>query len=260
MTGSNITPINFLPFSCRSYDETLVKAPAKTTPPTPPTRTSSMASSQSGSGSPDLAIIPTPDYGSSSQDETDRSEKHQLQLNPRTKTFSKRHPPHVEIFESFNPIDENQELHNNLHPPYYFDPPKPMVSIYEAENNGGKFQFQPKNVRFDTSVEHHLASHDYRVAHATRKALRYTTEMHKQLAVRSGLRKSSTSAASGSSSGISSSNMSSPRNLSSSEEEAEQQHQHQERHQRAKSPKKYPAPPPPPPPPAPPKNVTKGIH
>ena len=181
--------------------------------------------------------------------------------------ISKRHPPHVEIFESFNPIEENQELHNNGHPPYYFDPPKQMVSIYdqatENNSNGGKFQFQPKNVRFDTSVEHHLASHDYRVAHATRKALRYTTEMHKQLAVRSGLRKSSTSAASGSSSGISSSNMSSPRNLSSSEEEAEhqqhQQHHQESRHQRAKSPKKYPAPPPPPPPPAPPKNVMKGI-
>ena len=239
-----------------------------------------MASSQSGSGSsPELssAIIPTPDYGSSSsQDEADRSSGSGLQLkNPRTKTFSKRHPPHVpEIFESFNPIDENQELLQ--HPPYYFDPPKPMVSIYDqnsaasatennSSDNGRKFQFQPKNVRFDTSVEHHLASHDYRVAHATRKALRYTTEMHKQLALRSGLNHRKTtgsgSAASGSSSGISSSNMSSPRNLSSSEEEIEQQQQQEMiRHQRAKSPKKYPAPPPPPPPPAPPKNVMKGIH
>ena len=63
-----------------------------------------------------------------------------------------------------------------------------MVSIFEEH---AKFQFQPKNVRFDTSVEHHLAAHDYRIAHATRKAIRYTTDMHKQLALRSGFRKSS---------------------------------------------------------------------
>ena len=84
--------------------------------------------------------------------------------------------------------EENADSGLRNHPPYYFDPPKQMVSIFEEH---AKFQFQPKNVRFDTSVEHHLAAHDYRIAHATRKAIRYTTDMHKQLALRSGFRKSS---------------------------------------------------------------------
>ena len=57
-----------------------------------------MTSSQSGSGSPELTVIPTPDYGSSPDEEREKSH------NPRTKTFNKRHPPHVDIFESFNPI------------------------------------------------------------------------------------------------------------------------------------------------------------
>ena len=41
-----------------------------------------------------------------------------------------------------------------------------------------------KNVRFDVRAEAALAAHDYRVAHATRKAIRYTTELHKTFAVR----------------------------------------------------------------------------
>ena len=217
--------------SNRSYEETLVKPP-KATPPTPPQRLSSMTSCSSptsgGTGTPELSTsIPTPDYGSSSPDEELLRAKSPGHV--RTKTFSKRHPP--DLFESFNPIEEGQqgELIRNQHPPYYFDPPKQIISIYD-EQPSPKFQFQPKNVRFDSSVEHQLASHDYRVAHATRKAIRYTTEMHKQLAVRSGVRRMS-----GSSSGVSSSNTSSPRNLSSSEEE-----ELLERHHRAKSPKKYP--------------------
>ena len=40
-----------------------------------------------------------------------------------------------------------------------------------------------KNVRFDVRAEAALAAHDYRVAHATRKAIRYTTELHKTFAV-----------------------------------------------------------------------------
>ena len=58
--------------------------------------------------------------------------------------FSKLHPSHAEIFDSFNPNDENQELLNYGHPHYYFDPSKPMVSIYDQSvekntSNGGKY-------------------------------------------------------------------------------------------------------------------------
>ena len=104
-----------------------------------------------------------------------------------------------------------------------------------------------KNVRFDMSSEAAIAAHDYRVAHATRKAIRYTTELHKTFAVRSGLRNNSSATSSGVSS--SSPSRSSPPCLSSSEEDRDSliDAASSRRHQRAKSPKKYPAPPPPPP-------------
>ena len=98
------------------------------------------------------------------------------------------------------------------------------------------------------SSEAAVAAHDYRIAHATRKALKYTSELHKTLAVRSGVRDNAGTASANSvtSSGVSSSpSRSSPRCLSSSEEEE----MLSERRGRARSPKKYPAPPPPPPPP-----------
>ena len=115
--------------------------------------------------------------------------------------------------------------------------------LFELQQNN-------KNVRFDVSSEAAVAAHDYRIAHATRKALKYTSELHKTLAVRSGVPWSDNAGAatanSVTSSGVSSSpSRSSPRCLSSSEEEE----MLSERRGRARSPKKYPAPPPPPPPP-----------
>ena len=110
-----------------------------------------------------------------------------------------------------------------------------------------ELQHKDKNVRFKVSSEAAVATQDYRIAHATRKALRYTSDLHKTLAVRSGgaLNNAASNSASASSSGVSSSpSRSSPRCLSSSEEEE----MLSERRGRARSPKKYPAPPPPPPP------------
>ena len=111
-----------------------------------------------------------------------------------------------------------------------------------------ELQHKDKNVRFKVSSEAAVATQDYRIAHATRKALRYTSDLHKTLAVRSGgalNNTASTASNSASSSGVSSSpSRSSPRCLSSSEEEE----MLSERRGRARSPKKYPAPPPPPPP------------
>lgn len=141
-------------------------------------------------------------------------------VDPRTKTFNKRHPP---VMGKSSPNHDSSS----------------SIDSYQASN---------KNVRFDMSSDAAIAAHDYRVAHATRKAIKYTSELHKTLAVRSGLRNTS------SSSGVSSSpTRSSP--LSSSEEEQEV-----DQRSRARSPKKYPAPPPPPPPPLPmmPKS-SKGI-
>eukprot|EP00093_Oithona_nana_P000580 00580.XXX_2320_2753_1 [CDS] Oithona nana genome sequencing. len=114
-----------------------------------------------------------------------------------------------------------------------------------------------KNVRFDVRAEAALAAHDYRVAHATRKAIRYTTELHKTFAVRSGIK--TTSVTSSGVSSTSTNSASSPRNLSSEEDEDDHIRMRQVR---ARSPKKHPAPPPPPPPPSniEPKNVTKGIN
>ena len=72
------------------------------------------------------------------------------------KTFSKRHPS-VE------------------NPEFSFGPSPIKDSSMHLNNN--------KNVRFDVRAEAALAAHDYRVAHATRKAIRYTTELHKTFAV-----------------------------------------------------------------------------
>ena len=96
------------------------------------------------------------------------------------------------------------------------------------------------------SSEAAVAAHDYRVAHATRKALKYTSELHKTLAVRSGVVGSSS--VTNSSSAPSRPSPRSSRCLSSSEEE--EMLSERGRGHRAKSPKKYPAPPPPPPPPS----------
>ena len=121
-----------------------------------------------------------------------------------------------------------------------------MLYARFLQNKLFALQQNNKNVRFDVSSEAAVAAHDYRIAHATRKALKYTSELHKTLAVRSGVRDNAGTANSVTSSGVSSSpSRSSPRCLSSSEEEE----MLGERRGRARSPKKYPAPPPPPPPP-----------
>ena len=160
----------------RSYDETLVK-PVKTlsirtavlTPPQPPERTTSISPTASPtstastfkSPSPNnnsLASsspgIPTPDYSGSSPEPA--PENNHLVRKADLKTFHKRHP-------EFLHEPENQE--------FSFGPPKDL-----SMNNN-------KNVRFDVRAEAALAAHDYRVAHATRKAIRYTTELHKTFAV-----------------------------------------------------------------------------
>ena len=124
------------------------------------------------------------------------------------------------------------------------------LATYFLINCVFELQHKDKNVRFKVSSEAAVATQDYRIAHATRKALRYTSDLHKTLAVRSGgalnnTASTASNSASASSSGVSSSpSRSSPRCLSSSEEEE----MLSERRGRARSPKKYPAPPPPPPP------------
>ena len=156
----------------RSYDETLVK-PVKTLmtnpPPEPPERTTSISPTASPtstastfkSPSPNnnsLAStspgIPTPDYSGSSPEPI--SENNHLVRKSELKTFSKRHPS-VE------------------NPEFSFGPSPIKESSMHLNNN--------KNVRFDVRAEAALAAHDYRVAHATRKAIRYTTELHKTFAV-----------------------------------------------------------------------------
>jgi hypothetical protein len=306
-----------------SVDETLAR-PVKAAPP-PPQRTSSISPpslmtsspapplstfkplSGSGSGSPG---IPTPDYdtnsGSSPEPvviiETTRSKGVKpipipivtsisspiiKKSNPRTKTFSKRHPPHTEVgsLDSFSVDDDHERSKKATRPPppYYYDPPKSIGMPYMEDKKESKqlFNFLPqpsshvKNVRFDVGEEAAIAAHDYRIAHATRKAIKYSSELHKTFAVRSGVKANSLHS---SSSGLSSSS----RNLTSSSEEDELialAEMSRNRAPRARSPKKYPAPPPPPPPPAPPtpsstlehntkglshihvtpKNITKGI-
>merc|ERR1712008_627706 len=81
---------------------------------------------------------------------------------------------------------------------------------------GDQFNFGPsqvqhkdKNVRFKVGSEAAVATQDYRIAHATRKALRYTSDLHKTLAVRSGgalnnAASTASNSASASSSGVSS--------------------------------------------------------
>ena len=98
--------------------------------------------------------IPTPDYSGSSPEPG--PENNHLVRKSELKTFSKRHP----------------SLEN---PEFSFGPSPIKDSSMHLNNN--------KNVRFDVRAEAALAAHDYRVAHATRKAIRYTTELHKTFAV-----------------------------------------------------------------------------
>lgn len=138
-------------------------------PPEPPERTTSISPTASPtstastfkSPSPNnnsLAStspgIPTPDYSGSSPEPI--SENNHLVRKSELKTFSKRHPS-VE------------------NPEFSFGPSPIKESSMHLNNN--------KNVRFDVRAEAALAAHDYRVAHATRKAIRYTTELHKTFAV-----------------------------------------------------------------------------
>lgn len=256
----------------RSYDETLVK-PTKAPAPQQISKESSQSILSSTESSPSMMAtfkpvlppkenenstpgIPTPDYDTTAGNSPEPQKivttgfqrhvhvevkSHAVAKKPPVvdlKTFSMRHPEVNSRGSTPTPAKQKVNLskHNSLDSLVH-------ATAQEQQNH------HSKNVRFDMSSEAAIAAHDYRVAHATRKAIRYTTELHKTLAVRSGLRNNSSATSSGVSS--SSPSRSSPPCLSTSSSEEDRDSlidaASSRRHQRAKSPKKYPAPPPPPP-------------